>query len=126
MKKHRDFEIDKTKKRDDSPLRWESTVHCNTTHDQRIRWLLMENRIIYRDLITADLFVAIAKLKYNGKRKVSANLKEYKAIKEAEKLWEHCLEEEQNIWELEAKNWRQTEKYQKDTEPYFGVGEDAD
>jgi len=50
------------------------------------------------------VIVAIAKLKYNGKRKASANLKEYKAIKEAEKLWEHCLEEEQNIWELEAKN----------------------
>ena len=72
------------------------------------------------------VIVAIAKLKYNGKRKASANLKEYKAIKEAEKLWEHCLEEEQNIWELEANNWRQTEKYQKDTELYFGVGEDKD
>lgn len=126
MDMKRDFKKDLTKKRDDSPLRWISTVHCNTTHDQRVRWLLMENRRMYSEIITADLFLAIARLKHTGKQKVSTNLKEFKAIKEAEELWKSCLEEENKIMDLELQNWRHTERYQKDTELYFGVGEEEE
>ena len=104
-----DFRRNHNKKRDDSPLRWKATVHCTTTHDQRIRWLFMENRSMYIDLLSADLFVAVAKLKYNGKRKVATNLQEYKTIKEAEVLWKECVEEENNITTLEVQNWRRTE-----------------
>ena len=124
MKKHRDFKIDKTKKRDDSPVRSIPTVHSHHTHDQRIRWLLRENRDMYKEHLTASFFVSVAKLKYNGKRKVSTNLKEHKAIKEAEALWKECLEMENVIWDLEIENWKQTERYQQDPEPYFGFFED--
>ena len=124
MKKHRDFEIDKTKKRDDSNVRSIPTVHSHHTHDQRIRWLLMENREMYKEQLTASFFLSVAKLKYNGKRKVSTNLKEHKAIKEAEALWKDCLDMESVTWELERKNWEQTERYQKGKEPYFGFYED--
>ena len=122
--KHRDFEIDKTKKRDDSNVRSIPTVHSHHTHDQRIRWLLMENREMYKEHLTASFFVSIAKLKYNGKRKVSINLKEHKAIKEAETLWKECLEMADVVWDLELENWKQTEKYQQDPEPYFGFYEE--
>ena len=124
MKKHRDFKIDKTKKRDDSNVRSIPTVHSHHTHDQRIRWLLWENRDMYANHLTASFFVSIAKLKYNGKRKVSINLKEHKAIKEAETLWKECLEMADVVWDLELENWKQTEKYQQDPEPYFGFFED--
>ena len=124
MKKHRDFKIDKTKKRDDSPVRSIPTVHSHHTHDQRIRWLLWENRDMYKEHLTASLFLSIARLKHAGNRKVSTNLKEHKAIKEAEGLWKECLEMESITWDLERKNWEQTERYQKGTEPYFGFFEE--
>ena len=124
MKKHRDFEIDKTKKRDDSNVRSIPTVHSHHTHDQRIRWLLWENRDMYKEHLTASLFLSIARLKHAGNRKVSINLKEHKAIKEAEALWKECRAMERTTRELERKNWEQTERYQKGKEPYFGFFED--
>ena len=124
MKKHRDFKIDKTKKRNDSPVRSIPTVHSHHTHDQRIRWLLNENREMYTEHLTADLFLSIARLKHAGNQKVSTNLKEHKAIKEAERLWKECLEMESAIYALERENWEQTQRYQKGTEPYYGFFED--
>jgi len=124
MKKHRDFKIDKTKKRNDSPVRSIPTVHSHHTHDQRIRWLLWENRDMYKEHLTASLFLSIARLKHAGNQKVSTNLKEHKAIKEAERLWKECLEMESAIYALQRENWEQTQKYQKGTEPYYGFFED--
>ena len=108
MKK--DFEKDLNKKRDDSPLRWRATVHCSTTHKERIHWLRFENEYMFGDLLTAKLFVNIATLKYNSKEKVFTNLKEYKAIKEAEEMWQYCLEEKQRIWDIERKEWQEEKK----------------
>ena len=113
MKK--DFEKDLTERRNDSPLRWIANVHHTTTHNERIRWLLYENRHMYSEIITAKLFKGIAELKYKGKRKVFTNLKEYKAIKEAFALWQPALEEEERILDLELQNWRHT----KDSSYYF-------
>ena len=60
----KDFKKELTKRRDDSPLRWIANVHHTTTHNERIRWLLYENRHMYGELITAKLFKGIAELKY--------------------------------------------------------------
>jgi hypothetical protein len=79
---------------------------------------------MYKEHLTASLFLSIARLKHAGNRKVSTNLKEYKAIKEAEELWKECLEMESAIWALERENWELTQRYQKGTEPYFGFFED--
>ena len=79
---------------------------------------------MYKEHLTASLFLSIARLKHAGNQKVSTNLKEHKAIKEAEALWKECLEMENITWDLEIENWKQTERYQQDPEPYFGFFED--
>ena len=105
-----DFKKDLNKKRDDSPLRWRATVHCSTTHKERIHWLRFENEHMFGDLLTAKLFVDIATLKYIGKRKVFTNLEEYKAIKEAEEMWQYCLDEKQRISDVGLEEWREEQK----------------
>ena len=108
MKK--DFEKDLNKKRDDSPLRWPATVHCSTTHKERIHWLRFENEYMFGDLLTAKLFVDIATSKYTGKRKVFTSLEEYKVIKEAEEMWQFCLDEKQRISDVGLEEWREEQK----------------
>ncbi len=65
---------------------------------------------MFGDLLTAKLFVDIATLKYNAKRKVFTNLEEYKARREAEEMWQHCLDEKQRISDVGLEEWRKEQE----------------
>ena len=101
----KDFKRDDTKKRDDSPLRFEATVHCFDWHEGRISFLRHENEYMFQDLITAKLFLAIATIKRNSKNKAFTDLAEYQAVKEATQLWQYCLDEEEASIKKGMEEW---------------------
>ena len=104
--KNKDFKVDKSKKRSDSPdspLRYPMHVHMTENHHRRIEWLYYENYKICEEYISAKLLYAISKLKHKQKEKLPVNLKEYKAIEEALSLWDevNCFRD------YYSKTWRE-------------------
>ena len=100
-----DFPKELTKKREDSSLRWPANVYHTTTHNDRISWLLFENKALFENL-GISLFVKIATLKYTLKRKNHVSTKEQEELQRALFLWKDIINHEDYMTELELSHWK--------------------